>query len=192
MEDITDENYAHIWNFRNKHVEIYELDPAHFLSAPGLAWQACLRKTGIELKLLTDYEMLLIVEKGIRGGMCQVTHRYAKTNNKYMGKKYDKNIESSYLLYLDANNLYGWAMSQKLPVNGFKWVKDLSEFNESFIENYDENSDKGYFLEVDVEYPKKLFSLHKVIKKCKKLVCTIKDKKKLCCSYKSIKTSIKS
>ena len=106
-------------NFRNKCIEIYELDPAHFLSAPGLAWQACLKKTGVKLELLTDYDMILMIEKGIRGGICQATHRYAKANNKYM-KNYDKNIESSYLTYLDANNLYGWAMSQKLPVNGFK------------------------------------------------------------------------
>ena len=109
-------------NFRNKCIEIYKLDPAHFLSAPGLAWQACLKKTKVKLELLTDYQMLLMIEEGIRGGMCQSTHRYAKANNKYM-KNYDKNIESSYLTYLDANNLYGWAMFQKLPVNGFKWKK---------------------------------------------------------------------
>ena len=85
-----------------------------------------------------------------------------KQITKYM-KNYNKDIISSYLLYLDANNLYGWAMSQKLPVNGFKWVEKsrLSRFNEIFIKNYDENSDKGYLLEVDVDYPKKLFDLHK-------------------------------
>ena len=88
--------------------------------------------------------MLLIVEKGTRGGICQAIHRYAKANNKYM-KNYNKNIESSYLMYLDANNLYRWAMSQQLPVNGFKWVKYLSKFNEIFIRNYDENSDKEFF-----------------------------------------------
>ena len=77
-----------------------------------------------------------------------------------MGKKYVKNIVSSYLKCLDANNLYGWAMSQKLPIDSFKWVKDLLKFNESFIKNYDENSDKGYILEVDVEYPKNLHKLH--------------------------------
>ena len=76
-------------------------------------------------------------------------------------KNYDKNITSSCLAYLDANNLYGWAMSQKLPVNGFEWVEDLSRFKEDFIQNYDENSDKGYFPEVDVEYPKKLFNLRR-------------------------------
>ena len=109
-------------NFRNKCIEIYELDPAHFLSATGLAWQTCLKKTKVELELLTDIDMLLMVEKGTRGGICQAIHRYAKANNKYM-KNYDKNNESSYIEYLDANNLYGWAMSQKLPVNGFKRVK---------------------------------------------------------------------
>ena len=109
-------------SFKNKYLEIYELDPIYFASAPGSAWQACLKKTGEELKLITDYEVLLMIEKGIRGGICQATHRYAKANNKYM-KNYDKNNESSYKEYLDANNLYGWAMSQKIPVNGFKWVK---------------------------------------------------------------------
>ena len=103
--------------------------------------------------------MLLIVEKGIRGGICNSIHRYAKANNKYM-KNYDKDMESSYLEYLDANNFYGWAMFQKLPVNGFEWVEELSQFNEDFIKNYDEDSNKGYFLEVDVEYPKNLLNLH--------------------------------
>ena len=108
--------------------------------------------------------MLLMIEEGIRGGMCQSIHRYAKANNKYM-KNYDKSIESSYLMYLDANNLYGWAMSKKLPVNGFKWENDLSRFNERFIKSYNENSNKGYFLEVDVEYLKKVFGSHNDLKK---------------------------
>ena len=110
-------------NFRDKCIETYELDPAHFLSAPGLAWKACLKKTNVKLELLTDNDMLLMFEKGIRGGMCQATYRYAKANNKYMNN-YDKNKESSYLEYLDANNLYGWAMSEKLPVRNFKWIEE--------------------------------------------------------------------
>ena len=108
-------------NFRNTCFKIFELHPAHFLLLPGLAWQACLKKTNVKLELLTDYDMLLMVEEGIRGRICHSIHRHAKANDKYM-KNYDKNEECSYIQYLDANNLYGWAMSQKLPVNGFKWV----------------------------------------------------------------------
>ena len=176
----------------------YELDPAHFLSLPGLAWQACLKKTNIELELLMDYDMLLMVEEGIRGGICHSIHRYAKANNKYM-KNYDKNEESSYIQYLDANNLYGWAMSKKLPVNEFKSL-DSNKINEEFIKNYNENDKKGYILEVDVKYLKKLH-LHSdlpflpkrmKINQCKKLVCNLCNKKKICSTRKCIKTSIKS
>ena len=110
-------------NFRNMCLKVYELNPAHFLSLPELAWQACLKKTSIELELLTDYDMLLMVEEGIRGGICHSIHRYTKANHKYM-KNYDETKESSYIQYLDANYLYGWGMSQKLPVNDFKWIKD--------------------------------------------------------------------
>ena len=106
------------------------------MSAPGLAWQACLRKTGVKLELLTNIDILLVVKKGIRGGICHAIHRYAEANNKYM-KNYDKNTTSSYLMYLDAKNLYGWAKSQKLPVNGFEWVEELSQFKEDFITNCD-------------------------------------------------------
>ena len=86
-----------------------------------------------------------MVEKGIRGEICQASHRYAKGNNKYMNK-YDKNIESSYIEFLDANNLYDWAMSQKLPVDGFKWVKKLSKFNENFIKNMMKTAIRDIFL----------------------------------------------
>ena len=146
-------------NFRNTCLKVYELDPAHFLSLPGLAWQACLKKTNVKLEFLADYDMLLMVEEGIRGGICHSIHRYTKANNKYM-ENYNKNEESSYIQYLDANNLYGSAMSQKLPVNNFKWVEDTSKINEEFIKNYNENSNKGYILEVDVKYPKKLHDSH--------------------------------
>ena len=97
-------------NFRNMCLKIYELDPVYFVSAPGLAWQACLKMTIVKLELLTDYDMILMTENSIKGGICQATYRYAKANDKYM-KNYDKNIESSFIEYLDANNLYRWAMS---------------------------------------------------------------------------------
>ena len=177
---------------------VYELDPAHFLSLPGLAWQACLKKANVELELLIDYNMLLMVEEGIRGGICHSIHRHAKANNKYM-KNYDESKESSYIRYLDANNLYGWAMSQKLPVNDFKWIEDTSKINEEFIKNYDENSDEGYILEVDVKYPKRLHKLHSdlpflpkrmKIDKCKKLVCNLLNKKKYVVHIKSLKQAL--
>ena len=120
---------------------MYELDPAHFLSAPGLTWQACLKKTEVRLGLLTVVDILMMVGKGIRGGICHAIYRYAKANNKYM-ENYDENKESSYLQYLDANNLYGWAMSQKFSVDSFEWKKRLLKFNKDFIKNYDEDSGK--------------------------------------------------
>ena len=123
-------------NFRKACIKTYELDPAHFISLPGLAWQACLKKTGVELELSTDYDMLLIIEEGIRGRICRAVHHYAKANNRYM-KDYDESKESSYIQYLDAKNLYGAAMSEKLPINGFKWVNDISGINEKFIKGYD-------------------------------------------------------
>ena len=111
-------------NFRNMCIKVYELDPAHLLSAPGLAWQVCSKKTRVKLKLITDHNMLLMVEKEIRRRICHAIHGYTKANNKYM-KNYDENEQSSFLEYLDVNNLYGWAMSEPFPFNGFGWMEDL-------------------------------------------------------------------
>ena len=140
-------------NFRDMCIKEYELDPAHFLSLPGLAWQVCLKKTNIELELLTHYDILLMVEEGIRGGICHSMHRFAKANYKFMKNYNNNNEESPYIPYLDANNLYGWVMSKKLPINGFKWLHSnkVNEINEDFIKNYNENDNKGYILEVDVD-----------------------------------------
>ena len=156
------------------------------------------KKANVKLVLLIDYDVLLMVEEGIRGGICHWIHRYAKANNKYM-KNYDKNKESSYIQYLDANNLYGWAMSQKLLVNGFKWVKNTSKIDEKFIKNYDEDSDKCYIFEVDVKYPRRLHDLHSdlpnlpkgmKIDKCKKLVCNLRSKKKYVVHIRSLKQAL--
>ena len=164
-------------NVRNMCIKVYELDPALFLIRPGLAWQACLKKT--------DLGMLLMVEKETRGRICHAIHRYAKANYKYM-KNYDENEESSFLEYLDANRLAGWAMPEPLPVNGFDWMEDLFKIDEHFIKEYDQDSDKGYILEVDVEYPKNLHDLlsdlpflpeRMKVNKCNKLVCNLYDKK---------------
>ena len=142
--------------------------------------------------------MLLMVEEGIRGGICHAIHRHAKANNKYM-KSYDKNKESSYIQYLDANNLYGWAISQKLPANNFKWVKIKSKIDQKFIKNYYEYSDKGYIFEADVKYPRRLHDLHSdlpflrqrmKIDKCKKLVCNLRNKKNYVVHISSLKQAL--
>ena len=106
--------------FRDTCLKHYKLDPVHFYISPGLAWKACLKHTGIRLGLLTDPDMLLMFERGIRGGITQAVRKYASANNKYMGDKFNPNEDTTYLQYLDANNLYGWAMSQPLPAGGFK------------------------------------------------------------------------
>ena len=126
-----------------------------------------------------------MVEEGIRGGICHSIQGYAKANNKYM-KGYNNNEESSYIQYLDANNVYGWAMPKKLPTHGFKWI-DNNEINEDFIKNYNENDTKGYIFEVDVEYLKRLHELHSDLRflsdrmevnKYKKLVVIFLTRKK--------------
>ena len=128
-----------------------------------------------------------MIEEGIRGGICHAVNRNASANNHYM-KDYDKNKESSYIQYLDANNLYGAAMSKKLPMKGFKWMDDISRIDKEFIKGYDENSNKGYVLEADVNYPQELYDIHSdmpflpermVINKTKKLVCNLHDKKSM-------------
>ena len=138
-------------NFRDICIKNYNLDPAHYYTAQGLAWDAALKVTKVKLELLSNMDMLLMVEKGIRGGVSMISNRYGKANNKYMGKSF-KDIEpSKYITYLDANNLYGWAMSKPLPMHGFKWMK-VSE-----LETWEKHS---CILEVDLEYPKSLHDLH--------------------------------
>ena len=142
--------------FRGTCLRHYSLDPAHFYTSRGLAWKACLKRTGIKLELLTDPDMLLMFERGIRGGITQAVRKYASANNKYMGDKFNPNEDTTYLQYLDANNLYGWAMSQPLPTGGFRWV----DVNPKEISELATRTDKGYILEVDVSYPAELHNPH--------------------------------
>ena len=194
-EDISDEDYQHavnVWNtfgcrtigdyhnlylktdvllladvfenFRKNCLKYYYLDPAHYYTSPGLAWDACLKETGQQLELLHDYDMLMMIEKGIRGGMTHISKRYAEANNKYM-KSYNFEKESSFIQYLDANNLYGWAMSQQLPTHGFKWMSDLTvegviSILEKVNHSMSNTGKKGYIFEVDLEYPTKLWKKH--------------------------------
>ena len=131
-------------NFIHACLNNYGLDPAHFVSLPGLAWQACLKKTNVELELINDCDMLLMIEDGIRGGICHAIKCYAKANNYYM-KDYDENKDSSYIQYLDTNNLYGMAMCEKLPIKGFKWMDDISIINEEFVKSYDKKIAKDIY-----------------------------------------------
>ena len=126
---------------------MYKLNPVKFLSALGLAWQATLKTTKVKLNVLTDINMLLMVEKGITRGICHSIYLHAKANNKYI-KSFDKNKELPYLQHLNVNNLYCWAMSQKLPVNNFGWIKDTSQFKKDFIKTIMKNMMKDIFLKL--------------------------------------------
>ena len=138
-------------NFRNICIKNYKLDPAHYYTTSGLAWDAALKVTEVKVELLSDIDMLLMVEKDIRGGVSMISTRYGKANNKYMGNQFDDKQPSKYIADLDANNLYGWAMSKCLPTHGFEWM----EVNE--LENWENYS---CILEVDLEYPWSLHDLH--------------------------------
>lgn len=142
-------------NFRATCLRQYELDPAHYYTSPGLSWDALLKKTEVQLELLTDYDMFLFIEKGLRGGISQVSKRYAKANNP-LTPNFDPNDDVSYIVYLDANNLYGWAMSQYLPTGNFRWVS----VDENTIRTLPPDSPTGCILEVDLEYPAELHNMH--------------------------------
>ena len=174
-------------SFRRVCLDNFGLDPSHFYTAPGLAWKACLKKTGVRLELLKDPDMLLLFENGIRGGITQSVHRWAIANNPYMGYEYDRSKPSEYLQYSDANNLYGWAMSQPLPTGEFKWVDIREDLKPKEVIDLMVRTDRGYWLEVDVKYPKELhnhqinlpFMCEKIkVNGVEKLVPNLYDKKK--------------
>ena len=172
--------------FRNVCMENYSLDPAWYYTSPGLSWDALLKHSGVKLELLTDPDILLLFEKGIRGGISMISNRFGKANNKYMGEKYDPRSPSKYLAYLDANNLYGWAMMKPLPVGDFKWM------NEKELEHWE---DFPCILEVDLEYPRDLHDLHndypltpeRLKINVEKLIPNLWDKKKYIAHHENLK-----
>ena len=183
-------------NFRNLCLKIYGLDPVYYFTAPGLAWDACLKMTDINLELLSDPNMLLMFEKGIRGGISIISNRYGEANNKYMGKSFNKNKLSKYLMYLDANNLYGSAMSEKLPIHSFKWLTsgEMEKlFNNRVVQVWEKTT---CILEVDLEYPENLHDLHNDYPFCpervecknrvEKLIPNLRNKTKYVIHYKNL------
>ena len=145
-------------SFRKTCLQYYKLDPCHYFTSPGVSWSAMLKMTNIELELMTDVDMFQFIETGMRGGVSYIANRYGKANNKYM-EEYDENAPSKYIMYLDANNLYGWAMSQYLLTGNFRWMKD-KEINKIDLGKHTADGKKGLILEVDLEYPRELHNLH--------------------------------
>ena len=185
--------------FRETCLKHYRLDPAHFYTAPGLAWKAALKHTGIQLELLRDVDMLLMFEQGIRGGITQAVKRYARANNRYM-PDYNSDEASTFLQYLDANNLYGWAMVQKLPTHGFRWINKVEELTPEKIAKLVDKDRKGYILEVDVDYPKGLHESHNElpflpermkIGKVEKLIPNLNKKKKYVVHIRTLDQALK-
>ncbi|XP_073244701.1 uncharacterized protein [Porites lutea] len=230
-EDISDEDYQHaikVWNtfgcktireyhdlylksdvmlladvfekFRKTCLKHYKLDPAHYYTSPGLAWDACLKTTGQRLDLLHDYDMLMMFERGIRGGITHISKRYVEANNKYM-ENYNPEKKSSFIQYLDANNLYGWAMSQNLPIHGFKMITNITvekvmEILEKTNDSMVNTGKKGYIFEVDLEYPPDLWDLHNdyplapeliKVNGVEKLICHFKPRKNYVIHYRALR-----
>ena len=187
-------------NFRKTRLHHYNLDPAHYYTSPGLAWDACLKETGQELQLLHDYDMLMMFERGVRGGISHISKRYAEANNKYM-VDYDPDKPSTYIQYLDANNLYGWAMSQSLPTHGFKWIKDLTkdklmDILEKANHSMSNHGRKEYIFEVDLEYLPDLWTAHNdyppapekmIVNGVEKLICHFKPRKNYILHYRNLR-----
>ncbi|XP_024879110.1 uncharacterized protein LOC112459306 [Temnothorax curvispinosus] len=180
-------------NFRDSCIASYGLDPAYYYTLPGFTWDAMLKHTRVNFELLTDIDMVMFIERGIRGGLSQCFGRYARANNKYM-QSYDSSKPSSYLMYFDVNNLYGWAMCEPLPYAEFRWVEDVSNFDFSAIAS---DSPTGYILEVDLEYPQNIHDAHADLPFCPtrdklpgkrqdKLLATLYDKKRYVIHYRNL------
>ena len=147
-------------NFRKTCLQYYKLDPCHYFTSPGLSWDAMLKMTNIKLELMTDVDMFQFIEKGMHGGVSYIANQYGKANNKYM-KEYNEKALSKYVMYLDTNNLYGWAMSQYLPTGNFRWMTD-KEIKKIDLGKYKADGKKGLILEVDLEYPQELHEYREI------------------------------
>ncbi|XP_070155804.1 uncharacterized protein [Polyergus mexicanus] len=185
-------------NFRDACMRSYNLDPAYYYTLPGYTWDAMLKHTGIRFELLTDIDMVMFVERGIRGGLSQCSNRYARANNKYL-QTYDSSEPSSYFMYFDINNLYGWAMCQSLPYEDFRWVDDVTSIN---LMSVTSNSPIGYILEVDLAYPPNLHDSHADLPFCptrdkppgkrdEKLLATLRDKSRYVIYYRNLQQCIR-
>ena len=201
-------------NFRDLSLSYYGLDPCHYFSLPGLSYDAMLQMTGVKLDLITDIGMLTMVEENIRGGVSTINHRLFTANNQYLSN-YNPNIPTSYIMYVDANNLYGKGMSEKLPTGNFRWLSK-EKVDMFSVHNIDAEGETCYILDVNLEYPKAIHDLHndyplaveckyieeadlslynqyflkehnEKFKSTKKLYPDLKDKKNYVCSLKIIK-----
>ncbi|KAJ4437396.1 hypothetical protein ANN_17540 [Periplaneta americana] len=186
-------------NFREMCMTTYDLDCMYYYTVPGLAYSAMLKLTGVELQLITDMTMLLLFEQGIRGGICQCVTRHAVANDP-KSETFDNSKSPSSIYYVDANNLYGFAMSQKLPYGGFEWLSD-EEINNFDLQAINDDSEIGYILEVDLEYPNHLFEKHRDLPFCaefakppggkhKKLLTTLHSKQHYVAHYKLLQQAV--
>lgn len=187
-------------NFRETCYNIYSLDPAHYFTAPSLSFDAMLKYTKVKIHSSTDIDMLLFIEKGIRGGISHCSKRHSKANNKHM-REYDEKNESKYLVYLDANNLYGYSMMQHLPIDSFQWSQ--KKFDSDSIMQIASDSLTGYIFEVDLDYPQHLHDEHKGYPFCpesqtvpntkndKKLLSTLHNKKNYVIHYKMLQCALR-
>lgn len=186
--------------FRMSSMHYYKLDPVFYVTSPGLSWDAMLLHTGVELELISNIEIYQLLEKGIRGGLAQCSLRYAKANNKYLSE-YDNSKPSNYLIYLDCNNLYGYAMLQKLPISDFRFMTEdeVRKFN---VHSVSDDSEVGYILEVDLIYPDHLHEKHSDLPfapekfvppggKTKKLIASLYNKFEYVIHYVHLKQCIK-
>ncbi|XP_071581757.1 uncharacterized protein [Temnothorax nylanderi] len=189
---------ADIFDFRDACIDTYGLDPAHYYTLPGYTWDAMLKHTGVRFELLTDIDMVMFVERGIRGGLSQCSNRYARANNKYI-RSHDSSQPSTYLMYFDVNNLYGWAMCEPLPYAEFQWVDVVESLD---VMSVTLDSAIGYILEVDLAYPHELHDAHADFpfcptrdkppgKRCDKLLATLCDKSRYVLHYRNLQQCVR-